>query len=642
MKRGCMIGFFTDPFPDELLYSACARYHRKVRHISKATTSLYLFGDERTKMVVDFPTRLGHLAAQLPPNTYSVDILIDDHTLLPVFLPFTGIEQVEKLRSFMEGQGGLGIHGKIGLLTSGIRLKHLRFCVGCAAEDQISCRQPYWRRLHQVPGVEVCPTHLLSLCESDVPMRSFSSYQGLVTAKEAIANLPPDRKTPRTLNPSDHEDRILLQLALGMASFLETRFQPDQELIRRRYLNLLFDCGLASFSGVVKQGPLTTQFLNYYPPDLLARLGCELKGRTNWLRRLIQGGKRARHPLHHLLLITFLRSTPEKFFQLPREMRPFGDGPWPCLNQAVSHFRELRIAKCQVTKQQHTSKVMGTFICDCGFSYRRNGFDESENRRYEYDRILTLGDAWYTRFQQLKAAGHFRSDIASILGVTQNLVELEIKRLRKANRSNSPLVPRYAHTPPNLFKTRDYLRVKHRDDWTQALATHDPTAGRVAMRSKAVAAHSWLLVHDREWLNENLPPVGPLGRRPKRDWSTKDHGYALEVYRIAEEIRHAPGPPVRIAQSAIARTLHIHGRVFKSQNLPLTKAALVEVSDTNATFAVRRIRWATDSFLRESSTPQMWRIWWKGHVSRSMRFNELVKAEWQRSLQVLESQFNLL
>jgi hypothetical protein len=30
-----MIGFFTDPYPDELLYSACARYHRRVRNISK-------------------------------------------------------------------------------------------------------------------------------------------------------------------------------------------------------------------------------------------------------------------------------------------------------------------------------------------------------------------------------------------------------------------------------------------------------------------------------------------------------------------------------------------------------------------------------------------------------------------------------
>ena len=345
MKRDCMIGFFTDPFPDELLYSACARYHRKVRHISKATTSLYLFGTERTKMVVDFPTRLGHLAAQLPSHTYSVDILIDDNTLLPVFLPFTGAKQVEKLRGFMDGQGGMGIHGKIGLLTSGIRLKNLRFCVACAAEDQTSYGQAYWHRLPQVPGVEVCPTHSLYLCESDVPMRSSSSYQGLLTAKEAIANLPPDRKTPRTLNPSDHEDGILLQLALGMASLLNTRFQPDQHLMRRRYANLLFECGLASFAGVVKQGRLTTQFLKYYPPDFLARLGCELKGRHTWLRRVMQGGKSARHPLHHLLLITFLGSTPEKFFQMPGEMRPFGDGPWPCLNQASSHFQELRIAK---------------------------------------------------------------------------------------------------------------------------------------------------------------------------------------------------------------------------------------------------------------------------------------------------------
>lgn len=59
---GVMIGFFTDPYPDELLYSACARYHRRARNISKEATARDLFGSGRTKIVVDFQTRLNYLA----------------------------------------------------------------------------------------------------------------------------------------------------------------------------------------------------------------------------------------------------------------------------------------------------------------------------------------------------------------------------------------------------------------------------------------------------------------------------------------------------------------------------------------------------------------------------------------------------
>jgi hypothetical protein len=233
--------------------------------------------------------------------------------------------------------------------------------------------------------------------------------------------------------------------------------------------------------------------------------------------------------------------------------------------------------------------------------------------------------------------------MASILGVSENTIVREMGRIERAQESNSPIVRRFVTLLIDPSRSSDYFRAKYREQWIKTLTAHNPSAGRTAMRSKARAAYSWLSVHDRKWLNENLPPFGFIGSRPKKDWSTIDRKYTDEVHKIATKIRDAPGPPVRISQTVIAKILGIHGNVFKSPNLPKTKAALIEVADSNTTFAVRRIRWARDCFLRESSsTPRMWRVWAKTHISKPMRANELVKTEWQRCVQELESHHNVL
>src|SRR5947208_2900992 len=139
-----MIGFFTDPYGDELLYSACARYHRRARNRSKEATARDLFGKAQTKVIVDFQTRLDYLAAQLPPTTYSASHLIDEHTMLPFYAPFMPAERHEALRRNMCGEGGGSVHARLGVLTSGLNVERLRFCAVCAEEDQSrpTCEEP--------------------------------------------------------------------------------------------------------------------------------------------------------------------------------------------------------------------------------------------------------------------------------------------------------------------------------------------------------------------------------------------------------------------------------------------------------------------------------------------------------------------
>src|SRR5207248_127153 len=113
----------------------------------------------------------------------------------------------------------------------------------------------------------------------------------------------------------------------------------------RRYLLLLFKEGMATCSGKVNHARLKSRFLDHYSPALLERLGCGLELRYHWLSRFVSGWSRTRHPLHHLLVMQFLESPAEEFFRLPIEVKPFGKGPWPCLNTAGGHYMEARIAE---------------------------------------------------------------------------------------------------------------------------------------------------------------------------------------------------------------------------------------------------------------------------------------------------------
>lgn len=634
---GVMIGFFTDPYPDELLYSACARYHRRARNISKAATARDLFGKPQTKIVVDLQSRLGYLVAQLPPETYSVSKLIDEHTMLPFYTPFLPAERQEALREDMCGDGGGSVHAKLGiLLPSRTATERLRFCPACAQEDY----EPYWHRVHQSPGVHVCPTHAVFLSDSEVSVRNRSSGRALVTAKQAIDELPASSLTERPLDPENRDHQALLCLARDAAWLLNARIEIlDQNVLRRRYLRLLLERGLATYGGVVRHRWLNDRFLEHYSQELLERLGCKTDSLCHWLRHLINDWARARHPLHHLLLMQFLGCPAEKFFSLPVEIEPYGTGPWPCLNPAGGHYRELRVAKCLISHTHDESKqLLGTFRCECGFSYRRVDPDITDRRRYEYDRIVSYGDAWYEKLREMRTAGnHSREEMARALGVSTNIVKAKIKRLKSSNEAGVPPTQlRKLGRPPLPFNELGYPD-KHRERWLDVVAKN-PEASRTEHRRTAAEAYNWLVKYDKEWLEENSPErrVRIDKRRALVNWKERDKEYSSAVRNNATAMLTTPGRPVRASRTAIAKNLGILAVVTKTPaKLPLTIETLDEVSESITAFAIRRIRWATGCYRREQVQADRWKLQTRAAVSNKMARDPEVKAAFEECARAL-------
>jgi hypothetical protein len=390
-----MIGFFPDPHPDELLYSACARFGDRSGYANVATVARELFGNQTAN--IGFPNRLAHLISILPTgHQYTVDKLIDDHTLLRFYSPFISAQRAGVIRKEMAGNQENRIHSRLGINAGRLRVpSKLRFCPDCVVADRNTYREAYWHRVHQLPAIEVCPDHAVFLELSTAGWRERESISAFLSAELTV-----DDREPQRLNTDDKYHGLLLALAKEARWLLDWRgVPPTKSTLRNRYCNQLLRLGFAYYNGRIRHTELLQQFVKFYSVSLLQRLQCDIGNRNEpWLLKLVRHNRKLdiQPPFRHLLLMKFLGPSAKQVFCGFEEYKPFGDGPWPCLNRSTSHFQKRIIKSCRITSGQKHNKGLpiGSFACDCGFRYLRVGPDNCYGERMRFDRVTSYGSVW--------------------------------------------------------------------------------------------------------------------------------------------------------------------------------------------------------------------------------------------------------
>jgi len=151
--------FFPVPYEDEVLYSVLARYHVRSGNTSYKATMKDLFGSTSVTAVMDLPSNIQNLVNNMPLNSrYTEEYLIKSHTLFPFYSAFLPPERAEQVFESMKGENGGSIYSRTGIMASSIVLnQYFKFCPVCAKEDKLQYGELYWHRVHQIPGVLVCP-----------------------------------------------------------------------------------------------------------------------------------------------------------------------------------------------------------------------------------------------------------------------------------------------------------------------------------------------------------------------------------------------------------------------------------------------------------------------------------------------------
>ncbi len=327
-----MIGNFPDPYPGELFYSICARFSERMQYPSGRSVVKELFGSASAIACVTLPSHLDHFIAQMPPHSsYSADGIIDNHTTLPLFAPFLPLERQDRLRRDMRSHNGSALHMRAGIMASRVPLPEWhRYCPQCVEDDRRRFGECYWHRIHQAPGVELCPMHKVWLQNSRVRTSNTKTHYEFVSAERSIRE---------TLLYQHDKDASLFEPLLALTldiQWLLAQQHLSQKLrdLQRRYSKRLAHLGISTYRGRVDRGALLSRFKTKYTSDILSLLHCELDENIEdcWLIRLVHTSNTTQHPLHHLLFIHCLGLTAEMFFQLSVGDKPFGNGPWPCLN----------------------------------------------------------------------------------------------------------------------------------------------------------------------------------------------------------------------------------------------------------------------------------------------------------------------
>lgn len=548
-----MLTYFPAIHPDELLYSVLARYHRHTGARSDAQTMEALFGRRWVVADVDLPGSLNRLAERIPlGRALHVDQIIDELTLLPYYVAFQPPDvQAEARTRLREGRVN-GLHLKLGLAAFRAgRVTRLRFCRACLEDMSARYGEAYWRRVHQLPSVLVCPDHGMVLKESTVHLVRHSRHGYAVPSNETCPLDAPPLVIGAVL-PS-----VLLRIAGASAALLEDPGQARSSnewtahyrawmetaglAYSARRMNLEeLDLGLRRHLGVAPY-----MFLGVMDGDRFA---------GDWPAVLLHRHHRAMHPLFHLLLQDFLAQ------REPRKQQ-FGSGHWSCRNPLHQHPE----AGCVTIRDVHRNHGhdVGVFACTCGFIYTRSYLSDTK----------CLGPP---KFQ-----------------VYGPLLVPAVRRLLLEHQSLREIARRLELDPKTVVRLTRVEGI--RTSWTLRRSAVPSASRPRAVRQRM---HS-----DRVTRGCTAHPRGT-----RVDWAQRDRMLVEQVLRAAVRIRTCE-PPVRASTAQIERQLGVRDWIPKRRTkLPLTTSCLAQMAEPLEAFQNRRAAWITDEMDREGMVLSPWRV----------------------------------
>lgn len=212
-------------YPDELIFSFLARYKALLEYQRDSSVLRDFYGDRHVSICLTGHVPFGKESTNLPgPWLGSDEAIIQNHTLAPIYVAFQNGSTLIRYRKLIEGGKGLSHSPWLRRLERERRVLGLAYCPDCIEEDHERFGESYWRRVHNLYGVFVCPQHDLHLERlSAEPVR-----HGVALA------LPPRPDELTRRRPVNHEkpaEAILSSIAKDLAQLFCDR---DVFTARRR------------------------------------------------------------------------------------------------------------------------------------------------------------------------------------------------------------------------------------------------------------------------------------------------------------------------------------------------------------------------------------------------------------------------
>lgn len=227
-----MIAFFPEIYPDELLYSQLARYHKRNGY-TRLTFTVNDIYNNRTLVHpdVDFVNRYTPDAMEWITKYEPWEVIAEQHTMYPAYIRF-----LPKLRRIDAVKGILSCEGNwknLMCMPKSGYTRYIRYCPDCAKEDRDKYGETYWHREHQIQKIRVCPKHRCFLENSKIAISAKTS-PGL---HDAESNVPDNSETRIGISDREVEftqyvidvmqEPIDLQCNMSVGKYLHHRLSDD-------------------------------------------------------------------------------------------------------------------------------------------------------------------------------------------------------------------------------------------------------------------------------------------------------------------------------------------------------------------------------------------------------------------------------
>lgn len=168
--------YFPEIYPGEALYSMIARL-RQHRGMTHSTLSWSVFGEEIRVFAVNLPFRIDAVARLIPErNELDSEAIATRHTGFPYYTSYMDLSLKSRVLHEMSGAEGNAVRTAGGRSKPVTNIDFLRFCRECNAEASSEHGEAYWRQVHQLPIVTMCPDHGIDLQKSTLPSGFIKSF----------------------------------------------------------------------------------------------------------------------------------------------------------------------------------------------------------------------------------------------------------------------------------------------------------------------------------------------------------------------------------------------------------------------------------------------------------------------------------
>ena len=187
---------FVSPLPDESCYSILCRCAVRAA-VSADRFRKLLFGGTRSLYCFLWqPFRVTELSQWFDNPNERIPLYLEQHSCAPYRYPFLEKRCQIYLNDWHEGEilsKGQGIRLAHELGYRKWQKKHLYYCPACAEDDRKQFGETYWHMIPQLPGIWVCPVHMVPLEQSDLLLGN--TIHDLLPAEYWLPNKEPRKET---------------------------------------------------------------------------------------------------------------------------------------------------------------------------------------------------------------------------------------------------------------------------------------------------------------------------------------------------------------------------------------------------------------------------------------------------------------